>query len=88
MPHVPLHLVLLGPPAAGKGTQAVLIAKKYGCVPVSTGDLMRNMKKGSPHAEVCTVRMQRGGGGRCGACYHIMYMYVCVDVFNKKIDMF
>ena len=52
MPVKPMHLIMLGPPAAGKGTQASLIAKKYGCVPVSTGDLMRNMKHGSPFAEV------------------------------------
>ena len=53
-----LQLILVGPPAAGKGTQAALIAKKYGCVPVSTGDLMRNMRKGSPHATVSTVKLR------------------------------
>lgn len=45
----PLQLLLLGPPAAGKGTQAALIAQRYGVVPVSTGDLMRELDVNSPH---------------------------------------
>ena len=36
-----MRLVLLGPPGAGKGTQAVLIAEKLGVPHVSTGDLFR-----------------------------------------------
>ncbi|MDP4281605.1 MAG: adenylate kinase [Bacteroidota bacterium] len=34
-------LVLFGPPGAGKGTQAVKIAEKYGWKHVSTGDILR-----------------------------------------------
>jgi adenylate kinase len=36
-----LILILLGPPGAGKGTQAVNIAKEAGLVHVATGDLFR-----------------------------------------------
>ena len=40
------YIVLLGPPGAGKGTQAELIAEKFGLVHVSSGDLFReNLKK-------------------------------------------
>src|SRR5574344_1735567 len=36
-----LNIILMGPPAAGKGTQSELIVKKYGICHVSTGDMFR-----------------------------------------------
>ena len=40
------YIVMLGPPGAGKGTQAEILAQKLGLVHVSSGDLFReNLSK-------------------------------------------
>ena len=55
------YIVLLGPPGAGKGTQAELISEKFGLVHVSTGDLFReNLKKQTELGKLAQTFMSRG----------------------------
>ena len=55
-------LVLLGPPGAGKGTQAKLLAKHYGIPHISTGDMFRDHKaRGTPLGKKVQALMDAGG---------------------------
>ena len=56
-----LNIVLLGPPGAGKGTQAELIVKKYGIPQISTGDIFRaNIKNGTELGKKAKEYMDKG----------------------------
>ena len=55
-------LVLLGPPGAGKGTQAKLLAQEYGIPHVSTGDMFRDHKaRGTELGRKIQAIMDAGG---------------------------
>ena len=55
------YYVLLGPPGAGKGTQAKIIADKYELVHVSSGDLFRdNLKRETDLGKLAQQYMTKG----------------------------
>lgn len=57
----PTYIVLLGPPGAGKGTQAKRIAQELDLVHVSTGDLFReNLKNETELGQLAKQYMNKG----------------------------
>jgi adenylate kinase len=56
-----LRLVVLGPPGAGKGTQAVRLAERFACADVATGDIFRaNVAEGTELGRAAQEYMDRG----------------------------
>lgn len=56
-----MRLILMGPPGAGKGTQASRIADRYGIPPISTGDIFReNVAAGTPLGTIAESYMRAG----------------------------
>ena len=56
-----MRLVVLGPPGAGKGTQAVKLAEQFACADVATGDIFRaNVAEGTELGRAAQEYMDRG----------------------------
>jgi adenylate kinase len=56
-----MRLILLGPPGAGKGTQAAFIRDRYSIPQISTGDMLRAaIKAGTPLGRAAKQVMDRG----------------------------
>jgi adenylate kinase len=58
---MPTYIVLLGPPGAGKGTQAQIISEKLGLAHISSGDIFReNLKNQTELGKMAKGYMDRG----------------------------
>jgi adenylate kinase len=58
---VALNVIMMGPPGAGKGTQAGRFARERGLLKISTGDILReSIKAGSPVGTRAKTLMDRG----------------------------
>lgn len=57
-----MRLILLGPPGAGKGTQAAFICNKYSIPQISTGDMLRAAIKAGTEVGMAAKRVMDAGG--------------------------
>lgn len=73
-----MNIILLGPPGAGKGTQAQRLVEKYGIVQLSTGDILRGAAaSGSELGKQAKKVMEAG---------QLMPDELMIEIISDRID--
>jgi adenylate kinase len=73
-----MRLILLGPPGAGKGTQAGFITKRFGIPQISTGDMLRaEIKAGTPLGREAKKVMDAG---------HLVSDQLIVEMVKQRLE--
>jgi len=73
-----MNIILLGPPGAGKGTQAKILEETHGIVQLSTGDMLRAaVESGSELGQQAQTVMDAG---------HLMPDVIMIQIISERID--
>ncbi len=73
-----MRIILLGPPGAGKGTQAQVLTEKYGVAQIATGDIFReNVRAGTPLGKKVEMILKEG---------RLVPDAIVIEMFSERID--
>ena len=73
-----MNIILMGPPGAGKGTQAEQLVSKYGLTQISTGDMFRKeMKEDSKLGVIAKFFIQYG---------HLVPDDITIDIVRERLS--